>query len=75
MFTEQTPERFKKVWGTKAQGALNLHEATQDIPLDYFVLFSSIASSLGSPGQSNYAAANSFLDQLASYVTNKDYPH
>ncbi|MFI4962470.1 MAG: SDR family NAD(P)-dependent oxidoreductase, partial [Legionellales bacterium] len=65
IFAEQTPERFKTVWDAKVLGALNLHKATQAIPLDYFVLFSSIASSMGSPGQTNYAAANSALDQLA----------
>ena len=65
IFAEQNAERFEQVFHAKVQGALNLHEATKDIPLDYFVLFSSIASSMGSPGQTNYAAANSFLDQLA----------
>ena len=67
IISEQTHERFAKVFTPKVQGALNLHEATKDLNLDYFVLYSSIASSMGSPGQSNYAAANSFLDQLARY--------
>lgn len=66
---EQTTQRFEKVFNPKANAACVLHELTQDLnlDLDYFILFSSIASSMGSPGQSNYAAANSFLDQLALY--------
>jgi len=66
---KQTPELLKKVFAAKAQGAWYLHEVTQllNIKLDYFVLFSSFASLMGSPGQSNYSSANSFLDGLAQY--------
>jgi len=59
--------RFAAVFAPKVEGAWNLHELTKDTPLDFFVLFSSIASVLGSPAQSNYAAANCFLDSLAHY--------
>jgi len=60
-------ERFRRVMSPKVSGAWNLHQQSLDDPLDFFVLFSSLASMLGSAGQSNYAAANAFLDGLAHY--------
>lgn len=64
---QQDWDRFKRVLAPKVQGAWNLHQFTQDLPLDFFVVFSSAAALLGSPGQGNYAAANAFLDALAHY--------
>ncbi|AHH94691.1 Phthioceranic/hydroxyphthioceranic acid synthase [Kutzneria albida DSM 43870] len=67
-------DRVAKVWRPKVDGAWRLHEATEGQQLDWFVLFSSAASMFGNPGQSNYAAANAWLDAFAAWRRHRGLP-
>jgi acyl transferase domain-containing protein/acyl carrier protein len=62
---KQSDEHLRTVFAPKVLGALNLHGLTVERKLDFFILFSSLASVIGSPGQANYAAANACLGALA----------
>ncbi|OAD20556.1 beta-ketoacyl synthase, partial [Candidatus Thiomargarita nelsonii] len=64
---QQTWERFSQVMAPKVAGSWNLHLLTQSMQLDFLVCFSSMVSLLGSPAQSNYVAANTFMDALAHH--------
>ena len=70
-FKNMDQERFNNVYNPKVMGAWNFHLATEDTPLDFFLMLSSISSIFGLPGQSNYSAANNFLDKLAQYRQEK----
>ncbi len=67
-------ERFNRVMAPKMMGAWNLHTLTLAAPLDFFVLFSSVTSLVGNPGQGNYVAANTFLDAMAHYRRAQNLP-
>jgi acyl transferase domain-containing protein/NADPH:quinone reductase-like Zn-dependent oxidoreductase/NADP-dependent 3-hydroxy acid dehydrogenase YdfG len=66
--------RVAEVLAPKVEGTWHLHELTRAASLDFFVLFSSIAGLLGSPGQGNHAAANAFLDTVAHQLRASGVP-
>ncbi|MGI5519989.1 SDR family NAD(P)-dependent oxidoreductase [Micromonospora sp. CA-259024] len=65
LLTELTGDRYRAVLDAKVRSSWHLHRETLGLPLDFFVLYSSLASLIGSAGQGNYVAANAFLDALA----------
>ena len=64
-FMNKTWDQFKQVIDPKVKGAIYLDIATQQEPLEHFILFSSLAGVAGNPGQSDYSYGNSFLDQFS----------
>lgn len=67
LMLRQNWSSFNRVMAPKVAGSWNLHQLTAEIPLDFFICFSSVASLIGSPGQGNYAAANAFMDTLCHH--------
>ena len=74
LMINQTPERLRSVLAPKVEGGWHLHELTEQMDLEFFVLFSSISALTGTIGQVGYAAANAFLDGLARYRRSKGLP-
>jgi acyl carrier protein len=66
LIREMTREQLHRVLAPKTVGAWNLHEATRDHPLDFFMLYSSATTLFGNPGQGAYVAANMALESLAA---------
>ncbi|VAW80205.1 Polyketide synthase modules and related proteins [hydrothermal vent metagenome] len=71
---QQSEQSYTTVLSPKVQGTWNLHQCTLESPLDFFIMFSSIASLMGSPGQSNYASANHFMDTFAAWRQAQSLP-
>ncbi len=74
VLADMSLEQLDRAMLPKTHGAWNLHAATSDMPLDFFVLFSSVAAMIGSPGQGNYAAGNAALDALAHFRRSQGLP-
>ncbi|HEU4324092.1 MAG TPA: beta-ketoacyl reductase, partial [Roseiflexaceae bacterium] len=74
LLMQQDRATFDAALRPKLRGAWLLHQAFADTPLDFFVLFSSVTSLMGTVGQGNYAAGNAFLDALAAYRRARGLP-
>ncbi len=72
--TNITDDQLERVWRPKVTAAWRLHQALVPHTPDWFVLYSSMASLLGNPGQGAYAAANAWLDAFAAWRTAQGRP-
>jgi len=72
--TELSRDEYNQIMSVKALGALNLHEASKDLDLEHFILFSSASALLGLRGQGSYVSANAFLDSLAALRKRSNLP-
>jgi polyketide synthase 2/polyketide synthase 5 len=72
--TNVTDEQLAAVWRPKVTGAWRLHQALDGHAPDWFVVYSSMSSLLGNPGQATYAAANAWLDGFAAWRTARGLP-
>ena len=67
-------EKIRKVLAPKVAGAYILDQATRDLDLDLFVMYSSATTIVGNPGQANYVAANGYLEALAAKRRDEGLP-
>ncbi|MCP5245666.1 MAG: SDR family NAD(P)-dependent oxidoreductase [Burkholderiales bacterium] len=67
LLINKNTQSLKKVLQPKLQGTINLDQSTFSEPLDFFLVFSSLTSLLGNPGQCDYGAANGFMDAFMAY--------
>ncbi|WP_155661214.1 SDR family NAD(P)-dependent oxidoreductase, partial [Priestia megaterium] len=78
LILKKTQDEMQDVMAPKVYGTINLDEVLKDEELDFFVMFSSTASVIGNPGQSDYSYSNSFMDHYAELRTklrNKQLRH
>ena len=66
LFSNQTPERMQAVMRAKIATAENLDTLTRSLPIDHFIVYSSVATLFGNPGQAAYVAANAYLEGLVA---------
>jgi acyl transferase domain-containing protein len=62
-----SPDKLARVWHPKVTGLVHLHRATEHLPLDWLVVFSSMTAMLGNAGQAAYAVAGSWVDAFARW--------
>lgn len=74
LLVNMAEDDFARVLAPKVAGARALHDVFRDHDLDFFVMFGSAGSTIASPGQSNYAAANAFLDAFAHHRQSRGLP-
>ncbi len=74
LISNMSMQDFSDVFLTKAVGNWTLSNVLEDVDIDFYVMFSSIAALVTASGQANYAAANAFLDALSEYRVNRGFP-
>jgi acyl transferase domain-containing protein/acyl-CoA synthetase (AMP-forming)/AMP-acid ligase II/NADP-dependent 3-hydroxy acid dehydrogenase YdfG/acyl carrier protein len=72
MLQDLTWEDYQYVMSPKVTGCINLYRVLHRNKLDFFIMLSSITSILGNVGQSNYAAANCFMNSFAAFLNQQN---